>query len=99
MKAVMSFCPVTENLPLYTYNNFSFACALAKKHFGEVHLIGNNLGVEFLKNIPWSSTSNIMSDLDLSYQSIEGYTRIWALSYFSKMFESFIYVNSDCFLW
>lgn len=99
MIAVMIFAPKREPTSDDIINNYHLAMLLAKRHFNEVHLVGNNIGIETLNKLPWSSTSNQLEFLDEEFKYLSGYERIAGLDYFSRIFDSFIYINNDCFLW
>ena len=78
-------------------NSWKLSLALAKKNYGEVHLVTDSNGKEFLKDLPFTSVINILDDIP-KFEKIWILGKIYAYKY-ACQFGPFLHLDSDFYIW
>lgn len=96
MNVFMSYWSIKED-STFIYNCNSLSLYLAKKHYGNVHLVTDTNGKNALKSLPFSS---VITTLDSLIPN-----KFWALGkihtykYAASLKKRFFHLDSDLFLW
>ena len=96
MNVFMSYWSIKED-STFIYNCNSLSLYLAKKHYGNVHLVTDSNGKNALKSLPFSS---VITTLDSLIPN-----KFWALGkihtykYAASLKKRFFHLDSDLFLW
>jgi hypothetical protein len=70
-----------------------------KLNFGEVHFITDTQSAEYFKDIPWSSVSTELDEIDISYSPVWSLSKLYAYKTISQKGEPFVHVDYDVFLY
>lgn len=97
MKVYMSQWSQGNRAKSLDKNILKLALLLAKKNYGEVSLISDSFGCEYLKDMPFSSFINILDDVP-DYPTIWSLGKIYAYKYACDH-GPFLHIDNDVFLW
>lgn len=87
------------NLDQANKNSIHLAFLLAKKHFGDVHLITDKNGLENLSFLPWATKTDNLEGLGERNRKVWSLGKIHAMREAAQRFGHFIHIDNDCFLW
>ena len=78
---------------------WTLANALARKHYGEVHLITDSPGALVLDSLQWASVDRSLDMLPTELANIWSLGKIRAYGIASRRFRRFVHIDGDVFLW
>jgi hypothetical protein len=89
----------SEHTSEFIINLHKLAAFLLKENFGEVHFITDSKGLELFKNIPWSSVSLELNNIDKNYYQVWSLGKIYSFKEIASKKQPFIHVDYDVLLW
>lgn len=78
---------------------WKLSLALAKKHYGKVFLISDDIGCDLLKNLPFDLFLNKLNIVPKNLSKIWSLGKIYAYYYACEFNKPFLHLDSDVFLW
>lgn len=100
MKAlVMSHWSAPGPLVGRTLEYWTLSHALARKHYGEVHLITDSAGADALGSLQWSTVERSLDVLPVELANIWSLGKIKAYGIAARRFGDFVHIDGDVFLW
>ena len=72
---------------------------LAKKHYGNVHLVTDSQGASLLGNLGYDSVSTQLDSLPLQYSEIWSLGKIWTYIHAASQGQPFMHIDYDVMLW
>jgi len=99
MNVYMSFWTQGFRADQLNLNFWKLSLALARKHYGKIHLITDTKGKELLKDLPFESVSLDLNDLEnINSGKVWSLGKVYAYNKIAKK-GPFLHLDSDVLLW